>query len=518
MFRIFSPAKAQSQQFTDTDELAAVDLGSNSFHLIIARLENGQIRIVDRMRDMVRLGAGLDEHCNLSSEAGERALDCLRRFGQRLQEIPNSNVRIVGTSALRRVRNGAQFLAAAEDVLGHGIEIISGIEEARLIYLGVAHSIGSDGLKRLVIDIGGGSTEVILGTGFESDKLESLGMGCVSVSKKYFSNGGLDKQNLQQAILSARIRLDGLLQQQRNFEWQEAVGASGTVRSIAKVVQAQGWCEEGISYSAMKKLRKKLFEYKHIDEMELDGLEQQRREVFPGGFAVLYGLFKSLSIDHMRVADGALREGVLYDLVGRLQHEDVRERTVSAICKRYGVDQVQAQRVEASARALYDQVAQSWDLNDEEHLNLLLWAARLYEAGLAIAHSGYHKHGAYLAANADMPGFSRQEQASLSALIRGHRRRFPTSVFKNLPAGLRSSTLHLCIILRLAVCLNRSRADSGTLMPLMEIKQDKICLRFPSGSLTTNELIFAELDQEADLLREAGWKLSVKQDQADEPD
>jgi len=513
MFRIFSSAIVSAQSSAETDELAAVDLGSNSFHLIIARYENGQIRIFDRLREMVQLGAGLDRDCNLSNEAEEKALDCLRRFGQRLCELPDSNVRIVGTSALRRIANGEVFLQKAEEALNHGIEIISGIEEARLLYLGVAHSLGSQGAKRLVIDIGGGSTEIILGSGFDISYLESLRMGCVSVSKSFFKQGVLGKQNLQQAILSARMKLDGVFQQDNETEWQEVVGASGSIRAIAKVVQAQGWCEEGISFSAMKKLRKRLNEYKDINELDLEGLEQKRIAVFTGGFAILYGVFKSLSIEHMRVADGALREGVLYDLLGRLQHEDVRERTVNVMCKRYAIDQQQADRVAESARYLFDQVAVGWDLNDEEHLNLLLWASRLYEAGLAIAHSGYHKHGSYLAANADMPGFSRHEQASLAALIRGHRRRFPVAVFSNLPVGLRNSMSRLCILLRLAVRLNRSRTDSGQVRPEIKIKNEKIRMVFPSGYLDVNELTLAELEQEAGLLWEAGWKLCIKEDE-----
>jgi len=511
MFRIFSTASSRSSRFTETDELAAVDLGSNSFHLIIARYENGQIRIVDRLREMVQLGAGLDQDCNLSSKAEGKALDCLRRFGQRLCEIPDSNVRIVGTSALRRMVNSESFLEKAEETLNHGIEIISGIEEARLVYLGVAHSTGSESGQRLVIDIGGGSTEIIQGNGFETGYMESLRMGCVSVSKQFFSQGEIGKQNLQQAILSVCIELDGILQHDNKLEWAEVVGASGSVRAIARVVQAQGWCEDGISFSALKQLRKLLFELKHVDELTFEGLEQQRREVFTGGFAILYGLFKSLSIDHMHVADGSLREGVLYDLIGRLQHEDVRERTVSAMSKRYRIDQAQAQRVADSAHDLFDQVAESWDMEDEEHLNLLLWACRLYEAGLAIAHSGYHKHGSYLAAHSDMPGFSRQEQACLAALIRGHRRRFPSAIFKNLPVGLRGSMPRLCVLLRLAVRLNRSRMDSGLIRPQIKIKDDKIHIIFPAEFLASNELTHAELKQESRLLHEAGWKLCIKE-------
>ncbi|HED15680.1 MAG TPA: Ppx/GppA family phosphatase, partial [Gammaproteobacteria bacterium] len=348
--------------------------------------------------------------------------------------------------------------------------------------------------------------------GFETGHMESLRMGCVSVSKLYFSQGELGKRNLQNAILSVRIKLDGILQQDNKLDWQEVIGASGSVRAIARVVQAQGWCEEGISFSAMKKLRKLLFEYNHVDDLEFDGLEKQRREVFAGGFAILYGLFKSLSLEHMHIADGSLREGVLYDLSGRLQHEDVRERTVSAMSKRYGIDQAQAQRVANSALDLYEQVATYWELNDEEHLNLLLWASRLHEAGLAIAHSGYHKHGSYLAANADMPGFSRQEQAILAALIRGHRRRFPASVLKSLPAGLRSSTARLCVLLRLAVRLNRSRTDSDQVKPGIKIKDEKVRLSFPADYLSTRELTQAELDQEAGLLQEAGWTLCIMQE------
>ncbi|MDE2088959.1 MAG: exopolyphosphatase [Gammaproteobacteria bacterium] len=500
------PSPAPSQAAAQT--LAAVDLGSNSFHMLVARVADGELHIVDRMREVVRLAAGLDARQRLTRKARRRALECLARFGQRLRGLPAGSVRAVGTNTLRQARNAGEFLTESQRVLGHPIDVISGREEARLIYLGVSHSLADDGGRRLVIDIGGGSTEFIIGERFDAQHMESLFMGCVGMSRQYFPDGALTRGNLERAVLAARLELQNIEAYYRRIGWQTAIGSSGTLLSIAEVVRAQRWSDHGITLEALHRLRKALIEAGSIKRLALNGLRAERAPIFPGGVAILLAAFEALGIERMTLSSGALREGLLYDLLGRIRHEDVRERTIAALTSRYQIDGVQAARVERTALACLAQTAAAWKLQDEAHRNALNWAARLHEIGLAIAHNQYHKHGAYLLANADLPGFTRQEQRLLAALVRGHRRKFPEAVFKELPDYQVEPARRLCVLLRLAVLLHRIRRDAAQPPLTLTATGKGLRLRFPSGWLARHPLTRADLAQEAEYLQAAKLKLS----------
>jgi exopolyphosphatase/guanosine-5'-triphosphate,3'-diphosphate pyrophosphatase len=490
-------------------QVAAVDLGSNSFHMVVGRLDNGQLRIVDRLREPVRLAAGLDARKRLTPEATRRALDCLSRFGQRVRELPQGAVRAVGTNTLRQLHDDGEFLRLAEAALGHPIEVIAGREEARLVYLGVAHGLAAGDERRLVVDIGGGSTEVIIGQRFEPRERESLHMGCVSVSQRFFGDGRVSEQAMDHAVLACRVELRPVRGQFRAGRWDTAVGSSGTIKSIGEVVRGSGWADEGITWAALKRLRRALVSVGHVDKVQLPGLTDDRRPVLAGGVAVLSAVFKTLDVEHMQVSDLALREGLLYELLGHIQHEeDVRDRTVESLMRRYDVDRQQARRVQSAALALFSQVASAWQLDRDEAPHMLGWAARLHEIGLAIAHSQFHRHGAYIAANADLPGFSRQQQNLLAALIRGHRRKFPAEAFDTLPEPLRRSARQLCVLLRLAVLIHRGRTARGKPRLRIEAAGSDVRLRFPPDWLDAHPLTRSELEQEASLLRPGGFALA----------
>jgi len=493
---------------TSHDPIAAIDLGSNSFHMIVARPKNGGLHVLDRLREMVRLAAGLDEERRLDPQVMERALECLARFGQRLSHLPPGNVRAVGTNTLRSARNANHFLAAAEEALGHPIEIISGVEEARLIFLGVAHSMADDGKQRLVVDIGGGSTELITGVHFEPSRMESLYMGCVSMSRRHFADGRITRKAVRAAELAARLELEPHESHFRGAGWEEVVGASGTIRTIDRVARENGWGEDGITPDALRKMVEAMLKAGHVDRLKLPGLSAKRRPVFPGGLMVLLATFEALGIERMQVADGALREGLLYDHMGRIRHEDVRARTVESLGATYHVDGAQAERVTNTAAAALRQVSQGWSLQDSDYRPMLGWAAALHEVGLAIAHNQYQKHGAYILANADMPGFSQQEQRILAALVRSHRRKFPDALFTELPRSWHDPARRLAILLRLAAVLHRSR-NPAPLPPFQLTAPDAktLVLQLPPGWLDDHPLTCADLEQEAAYLTGVGFRL-----------
>jgi exopolyphosphatase/guanosine-5'-triphosphate,3'-diphosphate pyrophosphatase len=490
-----------------TETFAAVDLGSNSFHMIVGRRDNQQLVIVDRLRDAVRLGAGLSADKTLDRAAWDRALESLSRMGQRLRGLPHRSVRAVGTNTMRQIRDDGAFLQAAQDALGHPIEIISGREEARLVYLGVAHGLAGGDDNRLVVDIGGGSTELILGRGTQAGARESLFMGCVSMTTRFFANGQLSSEAMDSAVLAGRVELRPVRRQFDRENWDATVGSSGTVKAIERVAVANGWTESGISRSALKKIRRALIAVDHIDKLHLDGLSDDRRPVFAGGVAVLSAVFKALDIEHMQVSELALREGLLYELVGHAQHVDVRDTTVQAVSQRFGIDQAQARRVERTALALLQQVREPWALEDPSHERMLVWASHLHEIGLVIAHGSFHKHGAYILANADLPGFSREQQAVLAALVRVHRRKYTSVEFDGLAEASRDCARRLAVLLRLSVMMHRGR--SGSHKPPLRIAVDDptIRLAFPEGWLAAHPLTEAELSREADYLEAAGFTL-----------
>jgi len=486
-----------------TETYAAIDLGSNSFHMIVAQFHEGELQVVDRLKEMVRLSAGLDSSNNLSEEAQERALSCLERFGQRINSLPRENVRVVGTNTLRSAHNSKQFLKKAIIALGNTIDIISGMEEARLIYLGVAHNTAADDNKRLVVDIGGGSTEVIIGEGFEPICMESLYMGCVSMTVRYFGDGVITAQALKQAELAARVELEPIYKMYKRLGWEVAIGASGTIKAVHSVVKAAAWCEEGISLAALKQLVQALKKAGHIDNIRFDGLSSKRAPVFVGGVVVLYSIFKALKLDHMEVSEGALREGLLHDLLGRIHHEDVRARSVSSLAKTFNADLDQFSRMQPTIEQCVPQLTDAWNFDPEEDSQWLLWAAMLHEIGLSISHSHYHKHGAYIVGNTDLPGFTQQEKAVLAIIIRYHRRKFDKTEFKDLPDHWSSRAMYLTILFRLIFLLHRSHDTEK--MPNIQIKASKKSLKFvfPENWLDTHSLTNADLLQESIALKSA---------------
>lgn len=489
------------------ETFAAIDLGSNSFHMIVCRLSNGELHVEDKLREMVRLGAGLDKKNRLDNETQERALACLERFSQRLHGLPPQRIRAAGTNTLRIARNASNFLARAEQALGHSIEIIAGTEEARLIYLGVVHSTGADEKRRFVMDIGGGSTELIIGEGFEPRYMQSLYMGCVSMTRDHFADGSITPKAVKRAELAAQVELAPVKATYRNMGWEKTLGASGSIRAIRNVVQAEGWSDDGITLDSLKTLRTAMLDAGHIDKLSFKGLTAERAPVFPGGVMILLATFKTLGIEQMQVSDGALREGLIHDLLGRVHHEDVRGRAVNNLARRYHVDLPHAQQVVETVQACVAQVADSWSLNPQESRQWLQWAALLHEIGLDIAHSGFHKHGAYIAEFTDLSGFSRNQQRLLATLIRTHRRRLSATAFDHLVEKHQHRARHWTILLRLAVLLHRSRSPET--LPAFKLKasKDSLTIKFPEGWLDTHLLTQTDLAQEADHLQAAAFLL-----------
>jgi exopolyphosphatase/guanosine-5'-triphosphate,3'-diphosphate pyrophosphatase len=486
--------------------LAAVDLGSNSFHMVLGRVENGQVAIIDRMKEMVQLGAGLDEGRLLSEAAQERGVKSLERFGARARSLPAENVRVVGTNTLRVARNVERFLERAQQALGHSIEVISGIEEARLIYAGVVSSLPPSDEQRLVVDIGGGSTELVIGQRATPLDLESLYMGSIAMMQRHFPDGKINPKRFRRAEVTALQELERVQKRFRRLGWNGAIGASGTVRAVARVVRENGFSNQGITRDALRKLRAAVLEAGSVERLSFNGLNRARATVFPGGLAVLSAIFESLEVESMSVSNSALREGLLNDLLGRCLHRDVRSATVDALMERYHVDKEQARRVERTVLRLLRQVIETWSLPAVRSEELCGWAARLHEIGLDIAHSHYHKHGAYVLENADMPGFSRQEQRLLAALVRGHRRKFPSVLWRSMrdSAGL---VEHLAVLLRLAVLLHRSRTDVGEVGVVGSRRS--LSVRFAPGWLERHPLTSADLLEEAEFLKAGGFELRL---------
>jgi exopolyphosphatase / guanosine-5'-triphosphate,3'-diphosphate pyrophosphatase len=448
--------QALAQPLQDGELLAAIDLGSNSFHMVVARYTLGQLRIIDRLRETVRLAEGLDGKGGLAAEVRQRALECLSRFGQRIRDIPPQRVRAVATNTVRALSAPQAFLVPAETALGHAIEIVSGREEARLVYLGVAHAQPpkADQL-RLVIDIGGGSTECIIGSGFDAIERESLQVGCVASTLRFFGNGKLSKKKWKEALIEVTAEFQQFAGPYRSLGWDEALGSSGTNKAIGDICAAMKLTKGAVTAEALPLVRDRLLRAERIEDIDLPGLSNDRKPIIAGGILVLEAAFASLDLKRMAVSKAALREGVLYDMIGRAGADDPREASIAALVQRYGVDVAQAARVAETSLRLFDQVAEAWELTADDRL-MLGWAARLHEVGLAIAHSQYQVHGAYVLEHSDIAGFSRQEQQFLAALVRTHRRSVPKLAFDALPDRLLSSVRRVSALLRLSVLLHRA--------------------------------------------------------------
>lgn len=488
--------------------VAAVDLGSNSFHLAVARVDHGELRMLTGLSEKVQLGAGLDNSERLTDEAQGRALACLSRFSEHLQGVSPRRLRIVGTNALRVARNSAAFLRKAEKVLNHPVEIIAGREEARLIYMGVAHGSGATG-RRLVVDIGGGSTEFIIGDGFDPLVTESLHMGCISYTQRFFADGSISSKQLDRAVTAARQEIAAIEAVYHDLGWDVALGSSGTIKTVQSVLQAQGRTPENghITLDGLRQLQAEVLGYRHVNDIRMPGLKDDRKPILPAGLAIVLAIFEELGLGRMEYVDSALREGVLYDMLGRFGQGDVRDRSVQAFMKRYHVDAEQAARVSHTAVALYQQVADSLGLDDEDHLELLKRAALLHEVGLAISHSGYHRHSAYLVRYSDLPGFSRPVQEALALLVGAHRRKIKLEQQNDILATGGKTLLCLCLLLRLSARLHHSRSRDNLPMPSLSCHGNIFRLSLPAGWLDKHPLTRADLEEEAVVFSSLGLKL-----------
>ncbi|MCC2680511.1 MAG: Ppx/GppA phosphatase [Nitrosospira multiformis] len=479
--------------------LAAVDLGSNSFRLQVARVEGRQLYPLDNLREMVRLAAGLTPDKRLDEDSQARALACLKRFSERLRGFPPHAVRAVATNTLRVAKNAAVFLKKAEAAMGFPIEVISGHEEARLIYLGVAHGLPASPDARLVMDIGGGSTEFIIGRRLKPVKLESLYMGCVSYSLRFFPGGRISRDAMNRAELSARSDIQAIAKEFSSEHWQLAYGSSGTARALGDIIRlnqlGNGSSNGEITREGLENFRNHLLKVDDIKKLDLAGIRADRAPVIAGGFAIMSAAFSELGISQMAQGMGALRQGVLYDLLGRFHKHDMREVTVRQFMRRYHVDGAQARRVESTALLLGEQLLMAFLDDGEEHLQVLSWAARLHEVGISVAHSGYHKHSAYILGNADMPGFSQREQERLSMLALAHR----GDIGKARGNMIEQPDFALLFALRLAALFHRSRCEMT--LPRLEVslrgKEFSLCLerKWLERNLLTHNALLAEIEQ-----------------------
>lgn len=495
---------------SNDDLFAAIDLGSNSFHMIISRDVHGQMQVIDKHKEMVRLRSGLDKHGKLTDKAFKDGIECLERFGQRLKGIPNANIRAVGTNTLRNATNSRDFLQQAKKVLGHSIQIISGQEEARLIYLGVSHGLPKTDEQRLVMDIGGGSTEYIIGKRFENSHLTSTEMGCVSITQQFFPKGKISEHNFNEATTSCRQILRPHRRTLNKKGWEIVIGASGSIKSIGQILEINSWSESGITLQGMQELRKTLIKAGSAQDAKIAGLKEERRPVLIGGLAILIATFIELNIEYMQVSQNALREGLLEDSLGRLRFEDARETSVQAMQKWMKVDIEQADAVARTAKSLYKQAHNIWQLHSDSYdiKRLLKWACRLHEVGVAVSFKRSRHHSAYLIAQADMPGFNQQEKQVLSALALNQRGKYNKDSIEELDETLQTIMPYLIIVMRLAVRIHRGR-DLEQVDPILRIMdKDKLHLEFEESWLEAHPLTRLDLESEAKLLERLGCTLS----------
>jgi exopolyphosphatase / guanosine-5'-triphosphate,3'-diphosphate pyrophosphatase len=439
--------------------LAVVDLGSNSFRLEIGRVEGGQIYRLDTWRETLRFGAGLDAQGRIRPAAKRAALQCLARFRERLTGLHPSAVRAVATNTFRVAKNAREFLPVAERTLGFPIDVIGGHEEARLIYLGVAHELPRSTAPRLVVDIGGGSTEFIIGRGLEPQRLESLKLGCVGMSQRHFSRGRLTEEAFAAAETAARVEIEAIAREFGPSHWREAYASSGTAAALAEILVQNGFSGGGITPNGLRRLRKRMIAAGHIQRVSLRALKLERAPVLAGGLAIMTAAVDELGIERIDPVGGALRLGVLYDLLGRTIHDDVRGVTVERFVDRYAVDRAHAARVGALAASLYRRARP-----EGGNVQLLEWAARLHEIGMSVSHIGFHKHGAYILQHGDMPGFSAGEQSRLALLVFGCR----GGLAKIEPALGDPEQRAQLITLRLAVLFHHARAAIS--LPRMRLR------------------------------------------------
>ncbi len=492
------------QLISESPYFAAVDLGSNSFHMLIARIQNGQMEIIDREKEMVQIARGVRKGGHLNLAAQTRALECLHRFSERLRDIPVEQIRAVGTKTLRATSRSKSFFKKAEQTLGVSIQIISGYEEARLVYAGLSHSVLNDHSKRLVIDIGGASTEFIIGEGYEPLLMESLNMGCVSYTKRYaVQSRKITRKFMDKVYLAACSEIEVLRKNYRKVSWQIVFGTSGTARAIADLTMAK---DGGAVIS--KQSLDQLIEDLVKDKKLLNNVPELRRDVLPAGAAILKAIFDQLKLDSMHVGDAALKEGLLFDTIGRLSDKDTRDESIQKLQQQYNVDTDHAQRVAESAITLWHQI-RSPVLPGVSRSKILRWAAELHEIGLSISHASFHHHGYYILRHNDMAGFGRYEQYILANLVRSHRKGLYQQKFEDMDGLAMTAFFPLLVCLRLSVLFHRRREDMDYLPKLTNTKLG-YQLKFRRGWLKQHPLTLSGLELEQDQYESIGVALEFK--------
>ncbi|MCG8709313.1 exopolyphosphatase [Brenneria sp. 4F2] len=510
------PLTNEDTNVVKPQEFAAVDLGSNSFHMVIARVVNGALQVLSRLKQRVYLADGLDNQNMLSEEAMERGLSCLALFAERLQGFSALNVSIVGTHALRQAANAQEFLRRAADIMPYPIEIISGHEEARLIFMGVEHTQPEKG-RKLVIDIGGGSTELVIGEDFEPMLIESRRMGCVSFAQQFFPNGEISESNFKRARLAAAQKLETLSWEYRIYGWEYALGASGTIKATHEILLEMGKKDGLITPGRLEMLREQILQFKSFKSLSLPGLPEDRQSVLVPGVAILCGIFDALSIKELRLSDGALREGVLYEMEGRFRHQDIRIRTAQSLASHYNIDREQAGRVLETTERLYAQWAkQNAGLVHPQLEAILNWASMLHEVGLGINQSGMHRHSAYILQNTNLPGFNQEQQLLLSLIVRLHRKAIKLEELPRLNLFKKKQYLPMVQLLRLATLLNNQRQATTTPETLrLNTDDNHWTLIFPHGFFSQNTLVQLDLEREQEYWQDVtGWKLNIEEESA----
>ncbi|WP_075183397.1 guanosine-5'-triphosphate,3'-diphosphate diphosphatase [Pantoea sp. 1.19] len=485
---------------------AAIDLGSNSFHMLVVREVAGSIQTVTRIKRKVRLAAGLDSQHRLSDEAMARGWQCLRLFSEQLRDIPADHISVVATATLRLATNADRFLQQAGDILGCPVNVISGEEEARLIYQGVAHTTGGSD-RRLVVDIGGGSTELVTGNGAHATALFSLSMGCVTWLERYFTDRHLGEENFAHAEQAARDIIRPVAERLREQGWEVCVGASGTVQALQEIMMAQGM-DERITLSKLQQLRQRAIQCGKLEELEIEGLTLERALVFPSGLSILIAIFTELHIDSMTLAGGALREGLVYGMLHLPIDRDIRTRTLHNIQRRFTLDRQQAERVRELACSFFRQVSSSWQL-DAHCRELLESACLIHEIGLSVDFRRAPQHAAYLVHHLDLPGFTPAQKTLLAALLHNQSQAIDLALLSQQNALPPRLAERLCRLLRLAIIFASRRVDDALPAVRIQAQDDALTLRLPENWLAAHPLRAELLEQECHWQSYAHWTLTL---------
>ncbi|WP_231919041.1 Ppx/GppA phosphatase family protein [Shewanella sp. UCD-FRSSP16_17] len=497
----------------DSQHFVAIDMGSNSFHLVIAREQDGLLQVLHKEKRQVQLAKYLDNHNVLAEVAIENGVQCLKDFSQRFSNLAKAQVKIVATHTLRVAKNRQSFLTAARKVLPYPINVVSGHEEARLIYTGIAHSQVLE-QKNIVIDIGGGSTEVIVGNEKRAKHLASLKCGCVSYNKRFFVNGHLTKEAFKQAIQAADKQFSGLSQVYFNQDWSLVLGSSGSAKAITLAISEVTDNGKGITSKNLLALKKHLINVGSIDKLEFELLDERRIPLLAAGLAILISFFRQLGIEHLQAAKGALREGVLYELAKIEQQDDIRQRTLSSLAQLYHADVNQASKVTKTALTLFEQVSNSWQLADYRWL--LEGACQLHEIGISINSKSHHKHGSYILENSDLPGFNQQQQQMLALLVGNHRKKLNYPAMTIADEIQRQAFTRLLTLLRLAVLFNLGRTSSSNQQIKVKAQQADLTIKFSQRkeqdkeAIQRSELLIQDLYAEQKKLATIGINLSFK--------